>query len=341
MRPTSTSAWFVVVGSGDPAVDDEPCAPTPLAARVWCVDAVRAARAAPRPCRATARRDHPRRHRHGRGPLPPATRSSPPTSPAPSTGCSPAAPLDLRRRAARPGPGWVALVGGGPGADGLLTEPRPRAARRRPTSWSSTGSRPAGVVDRLPSTVRVVDVGKAPGRHALAAGRDQRPARRGGARRPRRRAAQGRRPLRARARWRGAAGVRGARHPRRGRARRDERGRRAGGRRHPGHPPRRGARVHRRHRPRRAARGAARHRPHRRAAHGRRPARAVGTVAAGRPAARHPARSRSSSAASRPTSGSPSAPSPTSPSAPATVGVENPAVVVVGDVVRLSPDFPR
>ena len=29
--------------------------------------------------------------------------------------------LDLRRRTPRPGSGWVALVGGGPGADGLLT----------------------------------------------------------------------------------------------------------------------------------------------------------------------------------------------------------------------------
>ena len=59
---------------------------------------------------------------------------------------------------------------------------------------------------------------------------------------------------------------------------------------------------------------------------------------AGRPASCPVA---SSSAASCPTSGSPSARSPTSPSAPARSGVENPAVVVVGDVVRLSPDFPR
>ncbi len=110
---------------------------------------------------------HPGRHGHPGGPLPPATGRSPPTSPGPRRRCSPVATLDLRRRTVRPGHGWVALVGGGPGSDGLLTS-RARELLASADVVVVDRLAPRGVVDRLPSTVRVVDVGKAPGRHALA-----------------------------------------------------------------------------------------------------------------------------------------------------------------------------
>ncbi len=74
--------------------------------------------------------------------------------------------IDLRRRTRRTGSGWVALVGGGPGADGLLTT---RARELLSVADVVVVDRlaPRGVVDRLPTNVRVVDVGKAPGRHTL------------------------------------------------------------------------------------------------------------------------------------------------------------------------------
>ncbi|GAA4405755.1 uroporphyrinogen-III C-methyltransferase [Fodinibacter luteus] len=74
--------------------------------------------------------------------------------------------LDLRRRTPRTGPGWVALVGGGPGADGLLTT-RGRELLASADVVVLDRLAPRAVVDRLPAAVRVVDVGKAPGRHAL------------------------------------------------------------------------------------------------------------------------------------------------------------------------------
>jgi uroporphyrin-III C-methyltransferase/precorrin-2 dehydrogenase/sirohydrochlorin ferrochelatase len=75
--------------------------------------------------------------------------------------------LDLRRRRRRaPGGGWVALVGGGPGADGLLTA---RGHELLASADVVVVDRlaPRGVVDRLPASVRVVDVGKTPGHHAV------------------------------------------------------------------------------------------------------------------------------------------------------------------------------
>ncbi len=75
--------------------------------------------------------------------------------------------LDLHRRRPRAGAGWVALVGGGPGADGLLTT-RARELLAAADVVVLDRLAPRAVVDRLPATVRVVDVGKAPGRHALA-----------------------------------------------------------------------------------------------------------------------------------------------------------------------------
>ncbi|NNG19244.1 uroporphyrinogen-III C-methyltransferase [Naumannella sp. ID2617S] len=73
-------------------------------------------------------------------------------------------PVDLRpRRAHR---GWVALVGGGPGDDGLLT-------RRATTLLHSADVvvidrlAPRGVVAGLPQAVQVIDVGKTAGNHPV------------------------------------------------------------------------------------------------------------------------------------------------------------------------------
>ena len=162
--PDLEATWFVVVGSGDPATDDA-VRTDALAARVWCLDAG----AAPR----------------GTASLPPTAQVATPDGTVTIASHSPGDPvlaadvtraadallaggaLDLRRRNTRVGPGWVALVGGGPGADGLLTT-RARELLAAADVVVVDRLAPRGVVDRLPSTVRVVDVGKAPGRHALA-----------------------------------------------------------------------------------------------------------------------------------------------------------------------------
>ena len=67
---------------------------------------------------------------------------------------------------ARQPTGWVALVGGGPGADGLLTA---RGHELLASADVVVVDRlaPRGVVDRLPASVRVIDVGKTPGHHAV------------------------------------------------------------------------------------------------------------------------------------------------------------------------------
>jgi uroporphyrin-III C-methyltransferase/precorrin-2 dehydrogenase/sirohydrochlorin ferrochelatase len=75
--------------------------------------------------------------------------------------------LDLRRRRSRPADGgWVALVGGGPGADGLLTA-RGHELLAAADVVVVDRLAPRGVVDRLPAAVRVIDVGKTPGHHAV------------------------------------------------------------------------------------------------------------------------------------------------------------------------------
>ena len=178
--------WFVVVGSGDATIDADVRADA-TAARLWCVDATAASSTGspgpatlpvPEPLPDTAASG-------GTATLPISTQVTTPDGTVTLATHSPADPglaaavtraaegllaggaLDLRRRTARPGVGWVALVGGGPGDDGLLT------ARARELLSSADvvvldRLAPRGVVDRLPASVRVIDVGKAPGQHALA-----------------------------------------------------------------------------------------------------------------------------------------------------------------------------
>ena len=73
-------------------------------------------------------------------------------------------PGDLRPR--RDHPGWVALVGGGPGDDGLLTR---RALQLLATADVVVVDRlaPHGVLADLPVDVEVIDVGKTPGHHPV------------------------------------------------------------------------------------------------------------------------------------------------------------------------------
>ena len=75
--------------------------------------------------------------------------------------------IDLRRRASRASVGWVALVGGGPGTDDLLTT-RGRQLLAAADVVVADRLAPRAVLESLPASVRVVDVGKAPGRHVVA-----------------------------------------------------------------------------------------------------------------------------------------------------------------------------
>ena len=159
-------AWFVVVGSGDTAVD--------AAVRA---DAARRAALVPR------RRRWPRA---GTAALPATARVTTPDGTVTLAAHAPGDPalaadvaravdgllaggaLDLRRRTVA-----HRAPAGSPSSAAARapTGCSPAAAAscsRRPTSSSSTGSPRAGSSTRLPATVRVVDVGKAPGRHALA-----------------------------------------------------------------------------------------------------------------------------------------------------------------------------
>jgi uroporphyrin-III C-methyltransferase/precorrin-2 dehydrogenase/sirohydrochlorin ferrochelatase len=70
------------------------------------------------------------------------------------------------RRGRRAGPGWVALVGGGPGADGLLTT-RGRRLLNEADVVVVDRLAPHAVLAELDEDVLVVDVGKSAGRHPV------------------------------------------------------------------------------------------------------------------------------------------------------------------------------
>lgn len=74
--------------------------------------------------------------------------------------------LDLRSSRPDGARGWVALVGGGPGADGLLTT-RGRELLASADVVVVDRLAPRAVVDRLPASVQVIDVGKTPGNHPV------------------------------------------------------------------------------------------------------------------------------------------------------------------------------
>ncbi|MEI2774364.1 MAG: uroporphyrinogen-III C-methyltransferase [Tetrasphaera sp.] len=73
------------------------------------------------------------------------------------------AAVDLRRR--RPSPGRVTLIGGGPGAEDLMTV-RARVALSEADVVITDRLGPRSIVARLPIDVVVIDVGKVPGEHS-------------------------------------------------------------------------------------------------------------------------------------------------------------------------------
>ena len=77
--------------------------------------------------------------------------------------------LDLRARRSGAGSGRVILVGGGPGAEDLMTV-RARRALAAADVVVTDRLGPVSVLTRLPESVEVIDVGKAPGRHAVPQG---------------------------------------------------------------------------------------------------------------------------------------------------------------------------
>lgn len=157
-------AWFAHAATGDAALDARVAADAERE-RIWCVnagdreassawtpavarvdDVVIAVNAGGDPVRATVLRDAIgdaarsgnlpwRRHR---------------AHPAPHPGT--------------PGPGRVALVGGGPGDAGLITS-RGRALLAEADVVVADRLGPRSLLDELPAGVRVIEVGKAPGAH--------------------------------------------------------------------------------------------------------------------------------------------------------------------------------
>lgn len=155
-------AWLVHTATGDPEVD-RAVREDATTLRIWCVDATDA--------NATAASIPARTHImtpdgtvtvavHGGGDPLLATTVRDGIDLALRSGG-----LDLRRHRPRAA-GWVALVGGGPGSDGLLTS---RGHELLATADAVVVDRlaPRGVVSRLPESVRVINVGKTPGHHPV------------------------------------------------------------------------------------------------------------------------------------------------------------------------------
>lgn len=150
-------AWLALAASGDVAVDEAVRADA-VATRLWCLDATAA-------LPATARVSTPD------GTVDVAVHAGNDAVLARGVarsvgGLLAGGQVDTRRRTRRTGAGWVALVGGGPGDDGLLTV-RGRELLASADVVVLDRLAPRAVVDALPADVQVIDVGKSPGRHAL------------------------------------------------------------------------------------------------------------------------------------------------------------------------------
>ncbi|MFW5474875.1 uroporphyrinogen-III C-methyltransferase [Knoellia sp. CPCC 206450] len=155
-------AWLVHTATGDLEVDAQVRAAAD-ALRVWCVDAtdIGASTASlPAATRVTTPDGAVTVAVHAEGDDDRSARVRDSIDLALHTGT-----LDLRT-ARRREHGWVALVGGGPGSDGLLTN---RGHELLATADVVVVDRlaPRTVVSRLPESVRVIDVGKTPGHHPV------------------------------------------------------------------------------------------------------------------------------------------------------------------------------
>jgi uroporphyrin-III C-methyltransferase/precorrin-2 dehydrogenase/sirohydrochlorin ferrochelatase len=156
-------AWFAHTATGEPSVDREVAADAE-ALRVWCVDATDAAGTT---ASVAARADVTTPD--GRVTVAAYAAGDPGLAVTVRDGVERAlvsGALDLRRTRTHGRRGWVALVGGGPGIDGLLTA---RGHELLASADVVVVDRlaPRAVVDRLPASVRVIDVGKTPGHHPV------------------------------------------------------------------------------------------------------------------------------------------------------------------------------
>ena len=157
-------AWFAHTATGEPSVDREVAADAE-SLRIWCVDATDSAGTT---AGVTARADVTTAD--GRVTVSAYAAGDPGLAVTVRDGIERAlisGALDLRRTRPRTrGHGWVALVGGGPGTDGLLTS---RGHELLASADVVVVDRlaPRAVVDRLPASVRVIDVGKTPGHHPV------------------------------------------------------------------------------------------------------------------------------------------------------------------------------
>ncbi len=154
-------AWLVHTATGDGLVDAR-VSRDAEALRVWCVDATDAGRASAEvPARArVATPDGPVSlavHAGGDPRRAVAIRSELVSRVESGT-------IDLRARRPRGGPGWVALVGGGPGAPDLVTA-RGRTLLAAADVVVADRLGPTALLGDLHPEVRVVHVGKAPGHH--------------------------------------------------------------------------------------------------------------------------------------------------------------------------------
>ncbi|MGO4362743.1 uroporphyrinogen-III C-methyltransferase [Terrabacter sp. 2TAF16] len=156
-------AWFAHTATGEPSVDREVAADAE-ALRVWCVDATDAVGTT---ASVAARADVTTPD--GRVTVAAYAAGDPGLAVTVRDGVERAlvsGTLDLRRTRTHGRRGWVALVGGGPGVDGLLTA---RGHELLASADVVVVDRlaPRAVVDRLPASVRVIDVGKTPGNHPV------------------------------------------------------------------------------------------------------------------------------------------------------------------------------
>jgi len=156
-------AWLVHTATGEPSVDREVAADAE-ALRLWCIDATDASATS---ASMTARADVTTPD--GRVTVSAYAAGDPGLAVTVRDGVEQAiasGSLDLRRTRTHGRRGWVALVGGGPGIDGLLTT-RGRELLAAADVVVVDRLAPRSVADRLPASVRVIDVGKTPGNHPV------------------------------------------------------------------------------------------------------------------------------------------------------------------------------